>query len=103
MQQHHRNRLANDGAAADDHRTFAGKANAIMIQDANAGFRRAGRISLAAVNKHRGRRSIRDTIHILIGTQGIPDPVIIDMGRQRPQNQNTVNGFCRIEMLNVLN
>ena len=101
VQQTDCNRSAHQYGFADDDRVFGHYVYARFIQNTDNSARGAGNDGRLAVQKL-ARVAEMQTVNILFGVNGIKNGFCVHAVRQRHLNQNTVNRFIRIKLLNKL-
>ena len=98
-QEQHGHRTAYHRGTADDHCVPAAGGNAVVVQQRHAGLGGAGGETSPLSGEHGGSALGRHAVHVLVrcqaGTEGALLPS--QMGRQRPQQQASVNGRVTVD------
>jgi hypothetical protein len=89
-QQHHGHRLADDVAAADDHRVLAAQVVADGFEHLHAAVRRAGPEAGGAGHQRAGAGDV-EAVHVLGGRDGLDDLLAVHVLRKRQLHQDAVH------------
>ena len=97
LEQQHGHRLADHKATPDDEDAPARDLDAVVVQNLDAGLRRARSKGPVGAGKQRTERTLATRVDVLVGCQGIADPLFVDVRGERAQYEQTVNGIIRVD------
>ena len=85
LEQHHRDGLADDEAAADDDGALPRQLHAVVVEHVDAGLRGAGSEADLLAGVEPRHRVFRDAVDVLFRRERAADGAVVDVRRQRAQ------------------
>ena len=101
VEEHHRHRLPEDGAATDDHGVFAGERDVVGLEESHDAGRRCATVSFFA-HGHAAKAEAGHAIDVLAGVNRFEGGTFIDVSRHRVLQQDAVDVLVFVEFLDLV-